>query len=284
MDSATTRREPTPDGKSPFLFLPLPMQIDIEESPTRRLLAHGPAGIAKSYGGRWMLYRFCLKHEGIQCLLLRCTIEQLRKNHLKFIDGEIRQIVGPVEDKVAAKEIKYTKQPDQVVNFEKMGSSITMGYCDNEGQIGQWKGPEFDIIVFEQAEEFIPEALEVIASRDRCSPTGAEAMTAWLGERRGRCVLLANAGGQSGQYLDDHYINRNPDPVEYPHYQADEYAAMEGDVEDNPYLEPGYREKTLGGLRSTFYAQLAENRRDVFEGQFFPDFHPGVHVTNIEPD
>lgn len=284
MDASIRRRGETPDGMSPFVFLPVPLQVDTEESPTRRLLVHGPAGISKSYGGRWMLYRMCMRFEGIQCLLLRCTIEQLRKNHLKYIDTEIRQILGPdMDDKATAKEIRFVKQPDNLVLFEKMGSSITMGYCDNEGQIGQHKGPEWDAILFEQAEEFMPAALELIASRDRGSPTGRPNVKAKTGIGHGRTVLLANAGGQASQFLDDHYIKRAPDLEEYPQYDPSYYGCIEGGILDNPYLEPDYKQSTLGGLRSTLYLQLAENRRDVFEGQYFYDFDPAVHVTRMEP-
>ena len=55
---------------SPYLFIPLPFQVEIEDHPTKRLLVHGAAGVSKSYFGRWYAYKRCLAIPGFRALLL----------------------------------------------------------------------------------------------------------------------------------------------------------------------------------------------------------------------
>jgi hypothetical protein len=259
---------PTEDGVSPFLFLPLPLQVDIEELPVKRLLVHGPAGIAKSYGGRWHLYKRCRKIRGYRALLLRCTYDQLYKNHLQFMTDEAAQLGD-------AKFINATNQPKQM-KFAN-GSVVFFGYCDSESDIDQHMGPEYDEIVFEEGVHFLPTALNRIASRDRGSAPSRESR-AKLGIVDGRTRILTNPGGRASLYLEDHYINRAPDPAEYPKYDRNDYGAISGDVPDNPYLPENYLSATLGGLQADRYEQLAHGRWDVFPGQFFGTFNPSVHV------
>jgi hypothetical protein len=256
------------EGQSPYLFLPLPLQVDIEDSPFKRLLIWGPAGISKSYGGRWHLYKRCRKIEGYQALLLRCTYDQLYKNHLKYMAWEARQLGD-------AKFLDGTNKPKQM-QFEN-ASTLFMGFCQHEADIGQHLGPEWDEILFEQAEQFLPKALNEISTRDRGSPEARRAMSA-LGLDTGRTRLLANTGGQAMDYLRDFYVDKNPDPEVYENYNGENYAAMTGDIADNPYLAPNYLNETLGGLEKARYAQLARGSWDAFPGQFFSDFDPSRHV------
>src|SRR5688572_6388026 len=94
---AITRKVAIPD-KSPYLYLPLPLQVEIDKSDVKRLLVHGPAGISKSFGSRWHLYKLCRELPGYQALLLRVTLKQLEKNHLKYAEAEC-QAMGDAEYK-----------------------------------------------------------------------------------------------------------------------------------------------------------------------------------------
>ena len=258
------------EGESPFLYLPLPLQVEIEMHPARRLLIEGPAGYGKSYSARWSLYKLCLKHRGFQGLLIRCTYDQLNRNHLQFVDDEIRHFEG-------AKFHNNTQEPRHI-NFSAQGSKLFFGYCEHSKHIGQYKGPEYDRVCIEEASEVINDGLAFIVTRDRGSAPGREAMLA-AGFEHGTSRLLTNPGGRSALFLRDHYIDRAPDPVEYPHYNADDYASINGRIEDNPYLAHDHKSSGLGGLDKATYAQQAEGRWDVFPGQFFPDFVKEQHVV-----
>jgi hypothetical protein len=258
------------DGESPFLFLPLPFQVDITESPVKRLLVIGAAGISKSFGGRWDLYKCCRQIKGFRALLLRCTYDQLYKNHLQFMHEEAR-LLGD------ATFLNSTSQPKQQ-RFEN-GSAVYMGYCQHTADIGQHLGNEWDRIVFEEAVHFLPRAIAEISARDRGSSTAREAMYA-LGRETGDCRYLTNPGGQAAMYLDDFCISKKPDAEEYPHYDPQFYGAIYGSITDNPYLSADYKSSVLGGLESARYQQLAEGRTDIFPGQFFSTFNPRLHVRD----
>ena len=150
------------DGLSPFLYVPLPLQVELEESPTKRLLMAGAAGASKSYGGRWHLYSQCRKVPGYRALLLRCSYDELYKNHLQYMGTEAEQL-GDAEWKGGA-----TRQ----MVFEN-DAIIFMGYCDDLADIPRHLGPEWDEIVFEEGVNFLPKALAEISARDRGSHAAA---------------------------------------------------------------------------------------------------------------
>ena len=123
-------REPVA-GRSPFYYLPLPLQVDVERATIKRVLVWGSAGISKSYGARMSLYKRCQKLPGYQALLLRCTLDQLRKNHLQFMDAEAK----------ALGECKFVGSYPMHMAFEN-GSKMYAGYCDDITDIGQHIEPE----------------------------------------------------------------------------------------------------------------------------------------------
>ena len=257
------------DTESPYFYLPLPLQVDIEESPIKRLLVWGPVGISKSFGARMSLYKRCRKIAGYQALLLRCTYDQLEKNHLKYMPAECSAL-GDATYK------ENNKRPK--VKFEN-GSELSMGYCADESDIPQHSGPEWDEVDFEEAGHFLPKALEKIPLRDRGSAV-ARASMAKLGLYEGRTRLLTNPEGRGMRFLVDHYVDRAPDPADYPEYDPKFYGAITGAIADNPYLSETFRQSVLGGLNATALKQLADGRIDVMEGQFFPTFNPAVHVVS----
>ncbi len=260
--------ENPPEDKSPYLFLPLPLQVDIEESPIKRLLVWGPAGIAKSYGLRWHLYKRCLKIPGYQALLLRATYDQLYRNHLQFMGAEAKSF--------GAKYLAGTDKPKQV-QFDN-GSLLLAGFCQHDSHIAQHLGNEYDEVAADEAVHLLPRALNEISTRDRGSAPARPAMAA-LGFYTGRCRFLTNPGGQSMEYLRGHFVDRNPDREVYPEYDPKFYGSITGGVSDNPYLSPDYLKETLGGLEKARYAQLAEGSWDAFPGQFFQTWNPSKHVA-----
>lgn len=255
---------------SPYLYLPLPLQVDIDEIEIRRLLVHGPAGISKSFGGRWSLYSRCKKIPGYSALLLRCTYDQLEKNHLKYMDAESRWLVNA----------KYERGTIKRMAFPEWDSEVRFGYCADLADIPQHTGPEWDEVLIEEAVQMHPQAIEEISSRDRGSATSRPyRMKHGI---KGRSRYLTNPGGRAAIYLQDACITKNPDPLKYPHYKPEYYGAISGDIRDNPYLDPDFIEASLGGLSSGRYEQLAKGRWDVFPGQFFESFDADIHVQELE--
>ena len=269
------RREHEIPHQSPFLFLPLPFQVDIEDHPVKRLLVHGAAGVSKSYFGRWYAYKRCMQIPGFRVLLLRNTYDQLNKNHLQYMDDEAK-LIGLDKCKWTGGNVRQMK----FFHDDKPEAVMFMGYCQDEGDIAQHVGPEWDLVILEEGVTLLPKAIREITARDRGAATSRpyREPLGVVGQTR----ILTNPGGRAMNYLDDFYIAKAPDPVEYQNYNPAQFAQISGSIEDNPYLDEDYRESNLGHLDRARHAQLASGRWDVFEGQFFTSFDPTVHVVTTE--
>lgn len=255
-------------GGSPLLYLPLPLGVDIREATVKRLLVAGAGGASKSYGGRWDLYSECRETPGLRCLLLRCTYDELFKNHLQYMPNETSQLG----------DCDYKGGNVRQVQFDN-GSMIFCGFCADRADIPGHLGPEWDRILFEEGVTFLPEALQEISARDRGSPTAQRPPDA---EKDGRTLILTNPGGRAMLYLRDFYIDKKPDPTEFPEYDPSVHGYIAANRRDNPYLKENYAKESLGGLSAARYLQLAEGDWSVMTGQFFPGFDPSIHVTAMD--
>ena len=272
--AAALRRAEAPSDESPYMFLPLPLQVEGDDSPVKRLATWGPVGISKSFGTRQQLYARCRKIKGYTALLLRSTYDQLYKNHLQFMPAEATKLgdatfKGPGGGKPAQ------------MRFD-CDSKIMTGYLQDRGDIAQHMGIEYDEVAVDEANNIITEGLKKVTSRDRGAKESYKTRMA-MGLEEGRTRLMLNVGGISWRYIEDFYIEKRPDASEFEHYDPNDYGAITGDIRDNPYLTPRMLTSVLGGLDTALYAQLAHGRRDVFPGQFFENFNPDQHVVSMEP-
>ncbi len=253
--------------ESPYLYLPLPLQVDLATSKVKRLLLAGAAGASKSYGARWYLYSESRKYPGLRSLLLRCSYDELLKNHLQWIPSEAAQLG----------DCKWSGGNVRQANFEN-GSAVFCGYCDDAADIPRHLGADWDRIVFEEGVNFLPDALSQIAARDRGSVT----RRAVEDNCDCRTLVVTNPGGRAMLYLVDHYINRAPDPAEYPNYNAAIHGFIPSSLEDNPYLSENFAAETLSGLSAARYKQLRHGDWSVWSGQFFSSYDATLHVTSAE--
>lgn len=268
--------ENAPDGQSPYLFLPLPFQVDIEtaiaKKETSNLLVAGAAGTSKSYFGRWHLYKWCKAVPGFRAMLLRCTYDQLDKNHLQYMPAEQTMIGAKYTGgNVRQMLFSHANGPDSV---------IRMGYCDDETDIIGHMGQEWDRIVFEEASLFLPKALNQISSRSRGSATARRALDV-LGMSGGSNLYLSNPGGRAMLYLRDFFIDREPDIEEYPKYQREKHGFLTSTLDDNPYLHEDYEANNLSHLSKARYMQLRHGDWSTYAGQFFGSFDSTVHVQEL---
>ena len=260
-----------PRGEAP-IFLPLPLQVEIQESQAKRLLVAGAGGASKSYGGRRLLYSECRRYAGYRALLLRCTYDELSKNHLQYMPMEAEAFGA-----------RYLGGNQRQMIFEKddgNDSMIFMGFCENARDIVKHLGNDWDLTLFDEGVHFLPAALSEISARDRGSLTCVRP----LGQvRDGRTIILTNPGGRAMRYLIDHYITRTPDLEEYPRYVARIHGFIPATRFDNPYLSENYMSETLSGLSAARFKQLAYGDWTVYAGQFFSSFSSATHVVEMEP-
>ena len=102
----------------------------------------------------------CMRYAGLKCLMLRRTMPELRNNHIIPLMSELHGYA------------KYNS--DQRAFLFPNGSRLMMGYCDNDGDLLQFQGQEFDVICFEEATQFPEEWIIFIRTSLRTTRTDFE--------------------------------------------------------------------------------------------------------------
>lgn len=213
---------------------------------THRHVAYGGArGGGKSWAVDVKGMALALKYAGIKILLVRRTLEELRKNHV----GPLMQMLNGIA--------VYKKQ-EKVFCFRN-GSTIALGYCDNDNDVLHYQGTEYDVIFFDEAAQLLEGWIKAINTTVR-----------GVNDFPKRTYYTLNPGGPSHGYFKRLFIDRRFIGEENP----DDYSFIQALVTDNKALmaaQPEY----ISNLKNLPPAQRAawlEGRWDVFEGQFFEEF------------
>jgi hypothetical protein len=259
-----TIEAPVP-GRSPWYYVPLPLQVDIETiglSKWKHLLVAGAAGTAKSHGARHLLYALCRKISGLRVLLLRASYDSLTKNHLQYMEIEAAHVGGIYTGgNIRQMRFPHPDGPDSI---------MFAGYCANEADIPQHVGPEWDVAFIDEAVLLLPKAINEIISRARGSSTAMEAkVRLGMSPRWAHSILNSNPGGRAMGYLVDMYIRRAPDPIKYPTYNPAVFGTLSSTLDDNPYLDPEFEADNLRHLDASRYRQLRYGDWTAIAGQFF---------------
>jgi hypothetical protein len=138
---------------------------------------------------------------------------------------------------------------------------------------------EYDRIVFDELVTFVRDPALEIMSRARTSKPQVKAeggAQVWAG---------TNPGGRGALWVKQFFVDRDVDREEFPRYSPDRYGYVEARLDDNPYIDPAYRQ-TLEELPALRRRQLLEGDWEAFEGQFF-DWaaqrgDEGWHVQHLE--
>ena len=205
----------------------------------------GARGGGKSWLVRTKAKLLGLRYAGIKMLIVRRTLEELRNNHINPLRAETKDIA------------KYNKQ-EKMFNFQN-GSSLQMGYCDNENDLLQYQGAEYDVIFLEEATQLREEWIKIITACLR----GANSFPK-------RIYYTFNPGGVSHGYIKRLFIDKRYEAHEKP----EDYVFIQSLVTDNKILmqmQPDYVTQ-LETLPPKLKQAWLYGRWDVFEGQFFEDF------------
>ncbi len=225
---------------------------------SHKFIAFGGArGGGKSWAVRTKAKLLCLSYPGIKLLIVRNSYPELRNNH-----------IAPLLEELNGAAV-YNKQ-EKIFRFHN-GSSIAFGYCDNDGDLGQYQGAEYDVIFIDEAgllkEEWIKKI--IICCR------GANSFPK-------RVYFTLNPGGPSHGYFKRLFIDRRFEEGEDP----EDYAFHQSLVTDNKALmklQPDYL-KQLEALPPKLRKAWLEGSWDVFEGIFFEDFVPDPPRATAEAE
>lgn len=223
-----------------------------------RYVAYGGArGGGKSWFVRWKAVLLCAKYPGIKILITRRTYRELLNNHIQPLTAMLHGVA------------KYNKT-DKCFGFPN-GSSIWFGYCAGDGDLGQYQGAEYDVWFADEAGQFQESWIKSINACVR----GANSYPK-------RTYYTLNPGGPSHGYFKRLFIDRRFEDGEKP----EDYSFIQALVTDNKALmtaQPEYLQ-SLEVLPPKIREAWLHGRWDVYEGQFFEDFHPDPPAEKGDPE
>ena len=213
----------------------------------------GARGGGKSWALRRKLIALCLRYPKIKCLLVRRTYAELKSNHLQPMLAEYSAFVSYSESE------KTLSLPN--------GSTIIFGYCSSDRDLLRYQGQEYDVIAIDEATQLSEYQFSVF-----------KACLRGCNDFPKRMYLTCNPGGVGHGWVKRLFIDREF----YPDEDGDDYCFIQALVYDNEVLikkDSGYV-KQLESLPRRLRDAWLHGRWDVFEGQFFPEFNPNLHVCD----
>ena len=205
----------------------------------------GARGGGKSWSVRTKAKLLALNYDGIKILIVRRTFPELVNNHINFLRTELYGIAS------------YNKT-EKVFTFPN-GSTIKFGYCNNDKDLDQYQGAEYDVIFLDEATQLQEMWIKKITACVR----GVNSFPK-------RVYYTCNPGGASHGYFKRLFIDKQYEAGEHP----EDYTFIQSLVTDNKALmasQPDYI-KQLEALPPKLREAWLYGRWDIFEGQFFEDF------------
>ena len=222
-----------------------PKQTLFLKDKHRNIAYGGARGGGKSWAVRTKSKLLAFRYPGIKILIVRKTYKELQNNHIEQLTAELAGFA------------KYNRS-DKMFRFPN-GSTISFGYCANEGDLGQYQGAEYDVVFIDEAGQLQESWIRKINLCVR----GTNGFPK-------RTYYTLNPGGPGHAYFKRVFVDRNFNPDEDPN----DYFFIQAKVEDNKALmdtQPDYL-RELENLPPTLRAAWKDGRWDVYEGQFFEDF------------
>ena len=220
-----------------------------------KYIAYGGArGGGKSWALRRKLVLLALNYAGISMLLIRRTFPELRDNHIRPLIAEIGSFCSYSDSR------KCFEFPN--------GSRLKLGYLDNDGDLLQYQGQEYDIIALDEATQLTEYQFQTLKACLR----GVEGFPK-------RMYITCNPGGVGHGWVKRLFIDRDFKECENP----DDYEFIQALVYDNKILlenNPDYLDQ-LKSLPVSLRDAWLRGKWDEFEGQFFPEFDYEKHTCEV---
>lgn len=206
----------------------------------------GARGGGKSWSVRTKAKLLCVRYRGIKVLIVRKTYPQLEENH-----------IVPLRSEIPKKLAKYNGK-DRKFTFIT-GSTIKFQYCNNDKDLENFQGQEYDVIFIDEATQLSEHQLKTITACRR----GANNFPK-------RIYYTCNPGGQGHAYIKRIFIDKKYNAGE----NAEDYSFTQALVQDNKAImlkDPDYIHQ-LEALPPKLKKAWLEGSWDIFEGQFFEEF------------
>jgi len=243
-----------------------PKQEDFMKSKARYTAYGGARGGGKSFAARWKAILLAMRYSGIQILLLRRTLPELRENHLIPLQKVLKTEKRNRDERLA--EYKDVTKEFIFAN----GSRIKLGYCDSENDVLQYQGQAYDVIIMEEATHFTEFQFQTLTESSRPSGLMEEPFSP-------RMYFTCNPGGVGHAWVKRLFIDKTYKNSE----RETDYKFIPSLVYENEWLmqnDPDYV-RTLENLPEHRRNAMLYGNWDVYDGQFFEEFDRVIHV--IEP-
>lgn len=243
-----------------------PKQIEFCKATNKYICYGGARGGGKSYVSRIKMCLLAFNYPGIQILLLRRTLKELRENHITQFQKLLKTYDTNPKNRLA-----IYKDSTKEILFPN-GSRIVLGYCDNEKDVLQYQGQAYEVIVLEEATHFTEFQFQCLTESNRMSGSLKKAFNP-------RMYFTCNPGGVGHAWVKRLFIDKDYKGTENP----EDYLFIPSLVYENKYLMENDKEyvRTLENLPEDRKQAMLYGNWDVFDGQFFPEFKRSIHV--IEP-
>ena len=229
--------------------------VDAKQS---EVLFGGAAGGGKSYGQAVDALLYALKYPGSKQLVLRRTFSELDKSLIRTTLS------------LYPKEIYSFNASSHTGRF-KNGSLIDFGYCAQENDVYQYQSAEYDVIRFDELTHFTESQYVYLISRVRGAndfPKQVKSST--------------NPGGVGHGWVKARFVDPAIPGNPFVGKDGMERIFIPAYLSDNRFLsdgDPEYKKRLLA-LPEKEKKALLYGDWNIFEGQYFTEFDPAVHIID----
>jgi len=270
---------------------PTPKQQRFMAAKTRYVGYGGAKGGGKSHAIRYKAAMLAFKHFGIQILIVRRTLPELKENHTKKLQAAFSRFPKKLRPKYS--------ETDKAFTFA-WGSRIKLGYCDHEKDVLRYQGQEYDVLFVDEATQLSETQFHWLDASVR----GANGFPK-------RTYITCNPGGIGHLWVKRRFVDRDMRRDErkgdytfihalvwdnMPLFEADAgyIAALKrlqkkhgkthtpGEIRQMAQKKADYV-RQLGNLPANLRSAWLNGDWDVFAGRYFNEFDEDVHVIKPRP-
>lgn len=264
------------------------------ESKATELLFGGSAGGGKSHISRVLATLWALEIPGIQIYLFRRLYADLMLNHLEGPSG-FRAMLAPWCNTKNSLSPLIAGRLCEIVEGEIRfwnGSKIHLCHLQHQKDLSKYYGPEFHVLIIEEATQFTEYMIRFLRSRLRI-PSILKIPEKYMKPKDEwasttpeyyfpRAIYTSNPGGVGHSYMKRAFMGPGIQPFELHTAPADDGGMtrqyIPARLKDNKSLNEADYSKKLSGLPPRLVDAMLNGNWDAVIGAFFPEVSPPVHL------
>lgn len=238
---------------------PTKLQWQFIKCPANEILYGGALGGGKSMSAVFKAIMLGYAVKGIKTGIFRRSIHELEETILRLM-----------LETVPSNMFRYKYSKRKIILPQ--GSEISLNFIDNDKDLLQYQGQDFDVIIMDEAVNFTEYQITYLKSRLRST----------LKNFKPRMYFLTNPLGISQEYLYNRFIkDKNPMEI-YTSPEGSTVCYIPAKLQDNPHLlkrDPTYI-KRLEELPEKERNALLHGIWDLKSGRFFELWDNEIHIID----